>query len=85
MANSAHPAGITLASYYEGEEHDLAVTAIAAAWRRAKGGEGKRKSPDQGAVVTMATASAPAPLKLGEDVGLLPPSVPPYLHCHLSP
>lgn len=27
----------------------------------------------------MATVSAPAPLKLGEGVGLLPPSIPPTL------
>lgn len=46
---------------------------------KSKGRRGKRKSPDQGAVVTMATVSAPAPLKLGEDVGLLPPSTPPTL------
>lgn len=52
---------------------------MAAAWRRAKEGEEREKSPDQGAVVTIATVSAPAPLKLGEGVGLLPPSVPPTL------
>lgn len=46
---------------------------------KSKGSGGKRKSPDQGAVVTMATVSAPAPLKLGEGVGLLPPSIPPTL------
>ena len=40
-------------------------------------GRRRKKSPDQGAIVTMATVSAPAPLKLGEGVGLLPPSVPP--------
>lgn len=39
----------------------------------------EKKSPDQGAVVTMATVSAPASLELGEGVGLLHPSVPPTL------
>lgn len=44
---------------------------------KSKGRRRKReKSPDQGAVVTMATISAPASLKLGEDVGLSHPSVP---------
>lgn len=47
---------------------------------KSKRRRGKReKSPDQGAVVTMATVSAPVSLKLGEGVGLLHPSVPPTL------
>lgn len=52
---------------------------------KAKGGEEREKFPDQGAIVTMATVSAPAPLKLGEvwDYGIpqyLPPSLsPPHL------
>lgn len=47
---------------------------------KSKGRRGKKeKSPDQGAIVTMATVSAPAPLKLGEGMGLLYPLVSPTL------
>lgn len=51
--------------------------------RRGKG----EKSPDQGAVVTMTTVSAPVALRLGEGVGLWHPSVPPTLlpPSHLKP
>lgn len=64
---------------HEDKGEDLGTAAIAAAQRKAKGGEEREKSPDQGAVVTMATASAPAPLELCEGVGFLLPSFPPTL------